>query len=145
MNVEEYIKQHNAINYCEAIIYPDGTIENAIPSHLEKLKKIANKPKKVLNKMMPITASPIEWLIGYTKCIAVWWGLFKYDSITSEQLNTIQQLVNHGVMAELSRGFETDEYSRCTLIDRYYKGEIALDDIPEKRNNKIYITKQTTT
>lgn len=145
MNVEEYIKQHDEINYCEAIIYPDGTIEDAIPSHLEKLKKITNLPRKVLNKMMPCSASPIDWLLGYTKCVAVWWALFKYDSMTPEQLNTIQELVNHGVMHELSRGYETDEYSRCTLLEKYYKNEITLDDIPDKRNNKICITKQTTT
>lgn len=145
MNVEEYIKQHDAINYCEAIIYPDGTIEDAIPSHLDKLKKITNMPRKVLYKMMPENASPIDWLLGYTKCVAVWWGLFKYDSLTQEQLNTIQELVNHGIMHELVRGFETDEYSRCALLEKYYRNEITLDDIPDKRNNKIFIMRQTTT
>ena len=144
MNVEEYIKQHNHVGYCEAIIFPDGTIEDAVPSHPEKLKKIANMPKKVLNKMMPHNAAPIEWLLGYTKCVAVWWALFKYDSITPEQLNTIQELVNHGIMHEAVVGYETDECSRCALLEKYYRDEITLEDIPDKRNGRIFITKQTT-
>lgn len=47
MNIDGYIKNHTDICYCEAIIYPYGTIEDAIPSHVMKLCEIYNSSKNI--------------------------------------------------------------------------------------------------
>jgi hypothetical protein len=140
MNVKDYIKQHDDVGYCEAIIYPNGNIEDAIPGHTYKLMSITNKSRKEIDEMIPNNASPLDWLLGYTKCIALWYDFLKYDSITKEQLNTIQELVNHNILNDVIIGIHTDEFTRCDLLNKFYNGEI--DDVPEKTNDKIYIYKK---
>lgn len=134
MNVKDYIEQHNSIHYCEAIIYPNGDIENAIPSHIYKLISITGKSKKEINKLMPINASPLEWLLGYTNCISVWYNFFKYDFISNEQINTVQELVNHGILINGIIGYYTDELDRCNLIN-----EDRIDELSDRPNKKIQI------
>lgn len=77
INIEDFIKEHKHICYCEAIIYPDGDITYAVPSHQQALIKITGKTMEELWNIAPLTASPNEWLIDYTKCIAVWYNGFK--------------------------------------------------------------------
>lgn len=137
MNVKDYINQHDAINYCEAIIYPNGDIEDANPSHIYKLINVTKLPQKTINILMPDNAAPLEWLLGFTGCVSIWYDLFKYDSITDEQLNTIQELVNHNKLFNGIIGIHTDEYTRCDLLDKFYKGEI--DNVPDRPNEKIQI------
>ena len=137
MNVKEYIEQHNETNYCEAIIYLNGDIEDAIPGHTYKLLSITGKSQKEISELMPNNAAPLEWLIGYTKCVAIWYSFFKYDSITEEQLNTIQELINHGILAAVFIGYYTDELSRCELLKKYYNDEISFDEVPPRVNKTI--------
>lgn len=139
MNIKEYIKQHDDDCYCEAIIYPNGDIENAIPGHVYKLMSTTDKTKEELNELMPNNAAPLEWLLGYTKCISIWYDLFKYDSITTEQINTIQELVNHNILSNGITGYYTDEFTRCDLINKYHKGEISYDKISKRLNKQIKI------
>lgn len=139
MNVKDYIEQHDSVNYCEAIIFPNGDIEDAIPSHVYKLMSITNLPKDMIDKLMPIDASPIHWLLGFTGCISVWFDFFIYDSITEEQKNTIQELVNHGILKDNIVGNRTDEYSRCILLEKFRNGEIEYDELPERPTDKLYI------
>lgn len=77
INIEDFIKEHKHICYCEAIIYPDGDITYAVPSHQQALIKITGKTIDGLWDIIPQTASPNKWLIDYTKCIAVWYNGFK--------------------------------------------------------------------
>ena len=99
MTVKEYIKQHNHINYCEAIIYPDGTIEDAIPSHTEKLFRIINISKQKILDIMPEDASPLAWLVDYTNCVSIWFDNgFIPENITKAQINSINELLKHNII-----------------------------------------------
>lgn len=73
VSIEEFIANHKHINYCEAIIYPDGLITYAVPSHQESLIKISNLSREELLDLMPNTAGCVEWLLDYTNCISVWY------------------------------------------------------------------------
>ena len=140
MNVKDYIeKYHDDICYCEAIIYPNGDIEEANPGHTYKLMSVTDKSREELDKIIPNNASPLEWLLGYTNCVAIWYDFFKYGSITKEQLDTIQELVNHGMLSNGITGYYTDEIIRCDLLNKIYKGELSIDSIPDRLNNKIQI------
>lgn len=142
MNVKNYIKQHNHYGYCEAIIYPNGDIEDAIPSHTYKLMAITHKSRKELNELIPDRASPLDWLLGYTGCIAIWYNFFRYDGfVNDKQYNTIQELVNHDIVCDKIAGYYTDEFARCDLLDKFHKGEINIEEIPEKQNKIIEIRK----
>lgn len=97
---DEFITQHNHINYCEAIIRKDGLIEYAIPSHTEALLRMTGEPKVVIYDKMSIYDSPIHWLISYTGHMPVWtqgYGNPPYP--TPEQIETLSKLIAHGLVA----------------------------------------------
>lgn len=71
--------------------------------------------------------------------VSIWYDLFKYDSITTEQINTIQELVNHNILSNGITGYYTDEFTRCDLINKYHKGEISYDKISKRLNKQIKI------
>ena len=70
--------KQNFVNYLEVIITPDGTVEYAVPSHQEKLIKIATDKLSVsrqeLYSMCPIEYlfDAVTWLCEITDCLSVW-------------------------------------------------------------------------
>jgi len=97
------IKQHKEhyIHYLEVILFPDGHIEYAVPSHQEKLINIAREKLQVsrqeLFDMCPneYAFDVITWLCNITGCVSIWENSFcKSDKnkLTDEQVKTIKQL-----------------------------------------------------
>ena len=74
LEVEDFIKQHNHIQYCEAILYPDGTISYVKPSHTETLIRATGMTHKEVYEEMPITAHSLYWLLDKTRCIAIYYN-----------------------------------------------------------------------
>jgi hypothetical protein len=121
MNVKDYIKQHNHIAYCEALIFPNGEIIDARPSHVEALIRQTicdhSLTREQISEMMPNNASPLHWLIDRYNYGCVW-----YDSAivsvdcTEAVLNTIQELINAGVLRNVVQINTTDEYKRCEIL-----------------------------
>lgn len=138
MNVQEYIKQHKHKNYCECIIYPNGDLEDAKYGHQNKIMEASGKSKEELNKMIPRIAAPSLYLVGYTKCILVSYDFFIFDSITEEQRNSIQELVNHGILLNGIIGHYTDEYKRCNLRVEFDQGKISFDELLKEKENKNF-------
>lgn len=143
MTIEEYLKTHKEqYAYCEAIIFPDGTIEDAIPSHLEKLIKITGEDRDTICKKMPMSAGPVAWLVDYTGCCSVWYkfGMLA-ENITPEQENTITMLKEAG---QLSKDFVAiknyemricsihEEISSCNNNERIQELINELNDITER-------------
>lgn len=85
------------INYLEVVILEDGTIEYAVPSHQEKLIKIACKRLNVtraeLNRMCPRNywADFITWLCDQSHAIAVW-NTFYQGSPNELQMESLYKL-----------------------------------------------------
>lgn len=109
MKVDQFISQHNHINYCEIIILDDGCIVKAIPSHTETLIRLwCDKNKKTrdcLEKCMEyVNDIPIVFLCNELKCIAVWHDSIIYpeDGINRLQLDTLQQLMESKIICEFS-------------------------------------------
>lgn len=99
INVYDYIKQHNHIHYCEAIIYPDGRIADVKPSHIYTLIRETGISYNDIYKKIPVISSPIDWLIEYTGCICVW---YEYcvtpKSLTKEQLESLKALIENKII-----------------------------------------------
>lgn len=140
MHVEDFIEQHIHINYCEAIIYPDGDIEYAFPSHINKLADISGKTLVELEKIIPLTAEPLSWLLGYTKCVSLWYDSFQFDSINDAQLKTISLLVKNGALQNGILGDYTDEYNRSEIFKRINAGENLK--VPEVTHRNIMVDKK---
>ena len=93
-DVYTFIKEHNHINYCEAVIDKDGLIEYVSPNHVKTLIRSTGETEEEIYDKMPIWESPIHWLVEYTGYISVWSnGCLFPSSITKEQEYTLKQLV----------------------------------------------------
>ncbi len=88
-------------NYLEVILFPDGVIEYAVPSHQEKLIKVCcdklNVSREELFKLCPedYYFDVITWLCNISGCVSIWNnGLTKSDCnpLTEEQVNKIKEL-----------------------------------------------------
>ena len=105
LNSKFDIEQHKKhyVNYLEVVIFPDGHIEYAVPSHQEKLIAICKEKLKVtrdeLNDMCPeeYYCDFMTWLCTMSECVSVWNDfIVKSDSMpmTTNQVKTLQQLKN---------------------------------------------------
>lgn len=90
------------VNYLEVIIREDGTVEYAVPSHQEKLIKIATK-NLGLTKMQLFAMCPREymfdvcrWLCQITNCVSVW-DDFHIGKPNETQQWVLQNLKYHGL------------------------------------------------
>lgn len=73
MKAIEYIGAHREDeDDCECIILPDGTVEDAKPSHIRKLGEIAKQDTLTFNEWMEKDMEPLFWMVEYTGCISVW-------------------------------------------------------------------------
>lgn len=139
-DVDTFIKEHSDINYCEAIILKDGRIVDSVPSHIYKLVELTGKTKSEINELMPMFASPLDWLVSYTEYVAVWYDSFKFHILTDEQRCSLQKLVNSGVLYSYIEGIYTDEYNRCKSIQDYNNG--LMDNTHIKSEERIVIIKE---
>ena len=101
MKIDQFISQHNYINYCEIVILSDGYIMKAIPSHTEVLMEIwckkNNKTKDDLRTMILISDEPpLEFLCNSLNCVAVWYSQIRYpeSGINLIQLDVLQRLMS---------------------------------------------------
>ena len=104
--VDEFIRQHNYICYCEAIIHPNGEIEYAIPSHTMKMEEITlsltGMTHEELNNAIPIYDSPLQWMINRTGCIALWYDgaiIPENTNITDKQREVIKLLYKNKIIS----------------------------------------------
>ena len=103
------IKQHKAhyINYLEVVIFPDGHIEYAIPSHQEKLMQICQDKLGVsrygLEHMCPreYYGDFMTWLCNISGCVSVWNNyIIKSNTVpmTIYQKKTIEKLIDEQLL-----------------------------------------------
>ena len=91
-------------HYLEAIIFPNGRIEYAIPSHQEKLISIAIR-KKGITRQEYLDSVPKEYYLDFlyfllqdTGCVSVWNCGYAAAEITKEQKETLKLLADKSLM-----------------------------------------------
>ena len=103
-NMEKH--KETFINYLEVIVFPDGHVEYAVPSHQEKLISVCRQLLKVsrdtLFDMCPqeYYCNVIVWLCNVCGCISVWTdGIIKSDNtpLTNAQWNTLNKMKEIGI------------------------------------------------
>lgn len=96
--IEQFIKEHVHINYCEALIDTTGMIWYATPSHFEALIQESGQTREWIDQEMPITASPLDWLVDYTRCVVVYTDFYKMPgAYTQAQQEAVIKLIFNGL------------------------------------------------
>lgn len=89
------------INYLEVVIFPDGHIEYAVPSHQEKLIEVCQNILDISRDELAKRCPPeyyfdfIVWLCNVSHCVSVWDTYIVCSDtvpLTDKQRRTIQQL-----------------------------------------------------
>lgn len=95
------------IHYLEVVLFPDGHIEYAVPSHQEKLIAIAceklNVSREELFAMCPedYFFDVLVWLCNLTQCVSIWTnGITTSDKyeLTREQIEMLDKLKDEGIL-----------------------------------------------
>lgn len=112
LTIDEFLKIHKHIYYCEIIILPNGNVSYAVPSHIERMLKLLNFTITDAIEVIPEDETPIKWLMKETGSIPVWYDGVKVPPVvTKEQAISLSKLINAnmikiGIMADL---FDTQE------------------------------------
>lgn len=94
------------IDYLEVVISPDGVVEYAVPSHIEKLLHIYMTQNHITDREEAISLLEEESLcIGYIECLSKQTGYISVWNInyvtgckpTQKQLNTLKTLKLNGL------------------------------------------------
>ncbi len=102
LEVEDFIKQHNHIQYCEAILYPDGTISYVKPSHTETLIRATGMTHKEVYEEIPIATNVMSWLLDKTRCVAIYYDGYIEPSnkkITLAQKIALKKLTESDIVS----------------------------------------------
>lgn len=98
------------IHYLEVIIDENGKIMYAVPSHQEKMIKLAceklNVTREKLNEMCPeeYYFDFMTWLSKVSGACAVWENQAMGDKFTGEQIKALKMLKNDGLyLGEIPR------------------------------------------
>lgn len=104
-DIEQHKKHY--FNYLEVVIFPDGHIEYATPSHQEKLITICMEELGISRQEL-MDRCPKEyyfdfmvWLCNVSHCVSVWDRyIVKSDTVplTKEQRATIEILKKEGLL-----------------------------------------------
>ena len=151
---EEFIDQHKKrfVNYCEAVILPDGDIQYAVPSHLYKMyllyglseTDIYEQTDRYISftKTIPIISSPVWWMCQDKNIVSVWYNLCVFSmNYTLAQEYAVQKLIQTGC---LSNNCEFDCSVEKTLTtERDSLSDVAIEHLMRERNKKLLEFKQS--
>ena len=93
-------------HYLEVVMFSDGRVEYAVPSHQEKLIAIACRQMGVTREELYSMVPPdyyfdvIPWLCSMTGCISLWTDSYMKsdkDDMTHEQLSALKELKALGI------------------------------------------------
>lgn len=98
-DIEQHKKHY--VNYLEVIIFPDGHVEYAVPSHQEKLIAICREKLHIsrdeLNNKCPTEyyGDFLVWLCNISECVSVWDNFIQRSDcipLTNAQYKTLKLL-----------------------------------------------------
>ncbi len=106
---EQYVKQHESINYCEALIRPNGTISNVHTSHQNCLVKEWCDKNKVeyvnAYDMLPVNDFE-EKIINDTGIIQIWYDFCKVPKVITPQQNKTLEILKKNAPRVIASNFK---------------------------------------
>lgn len=122
MDIDSFIEKYkDQINYCEALILPDGQITWAVPSHQMALASLSSRSFEELSNDIPLNASPTHYLSEMMNVVLVRNNdlLFPLD-YTHEQITIVAKLMNRNLVKKSCLIEVSSEYSYFKSEDKEY-------------------------
>ena len=125
--VNQFMEEHKEkwyINYCEAIIFEDRSIDFANPSHTERLVEEYCINNHILRdeliKLIPREDSPLFWLLEKLNAVALWLETLLVDhynnyKVNDAQIKTIETLVKNKIIS-VNVLLELEAYMTISII-----------------------------
>lgn len=108
-NIDDFIKQHNHIRYCEVIIHRNGDIEDCRPNHIETLIRISDKDRDEIYNSMTLQESPLHWLLKDTGCVSVWYSYqYSFGELSEQQQESLNKLVENRIIEDNMLNLESE-------------------------------------
>lgn len=102
MKVIEFIHAHqrDETDKCECIIHPDGSVDEPLPSHINRLIEITGRDSSWLHAQMSKGMEPLFWLAEFSGCLAVWQTrVVSPANPTQAQLDALEELRDGALLA----------------------------------------------
>lgn len=102
MKTIEFINlhQHDEDEKCECIILPDGSVEEPLPSHINRLIELSGRDSVWLHAQMEKGMEPLFWMVQYTGCMSVWQTrVVSPAEPTQEQMEALEELQDGAMLA----------------------------------------------
>lgn len=94
------LHQNDEDEKCECIILPDGSVEEPVPSHINRLIELSGKDSAWLHAQMEKGMEPLFWMVQYTGCLSVWQTrVVSPDEPTREQMEALEELQDGAMLA----------------------------------------------
>lgn len=94
------IHQKDEDEKCECIILPDGSVDEPLPSHINRLIELAGKDPAWLHARMEKGMEPLFWLVQFSGCMSVWQTrVVSPAEPTTEQLETLEELKDGAMLS----------------------------------------------
>ena len=138
LSVEEYVKQHDDKRYCESLVFPNGKVVDAIPSHQQALINLSGKSMKQLKEVCPLRASPLHWLSEHLNIAVVWYEQVIFPiGYTQKQIDTVKTLQRYNILypiLDIGISFEKTHvnYLETCNLDALYE---YMDYVKERHDN----------
>lgn len=102
MKTIEFINLHrdDEDEKCECIILPDGSVEEPVPSHINRLIELSGKDSAWLHAQMDKGMEPLFWMVQYTGCMSVWeTRVVSPAEPTQKQAEALEELQDGAMLA----------------------------------------------
>lgn len=85
---------------CECVILPDGSVEEPVPSHINRLIELSGKDSASLHAQMDKGMEPLYWIVEYTGCMSVWQTrVVSPANPTREQMEALEELKDGAMLS----------------------------------------------
>lgn len=94
------LHQHDEDEKCECVVLPDGSVEEPVPSHINRLIELTGKDSAWLHAQMEKGMEPLFWLVQFSGCMSVWeTRVVSPAEPTQAQLDTLEELHDSAMLA----------------------------------------------
>ncbi len=87
---------------CDVVVEKSGNVIYASWGHINKMIEISGESERDIFRKMPLSATPIRWMVDYTGCVSVHGSCYVVPTygMTKEQKHVVNTLIRVGMLKD---------------------------------------------